>query len=187
MCRVSEQNNYITLQQGPECTTMTRELCLQAENTLHTGDGEWTEGEDFLVDEHKVHGSFRQIGRNNKVHWEKAEKRITHTHTHVQLHEILMGYVYWQATITSSSPSLGTSGRGSLCLTDSHYIHEVHVHDLRAQTQTHTHMCTCDWKLWLGRNKETPFHTYFHTYSRHWEQPVHALQWKHLHNLKQDL
>lgn len=81
MCRVSEQNNYITLQQGPECTTMTRELCLQAENTLHTGDGEWTEGEDFLVDEHKVHGSFRQMGRNNKVHWEKAEKRITHTHT----------------------------------------------------------------------------------------------------------
>lgn len=142
MCRVSEQNNYITLQQGPECATMTRELCLQAENTLHTGDGEWTEGEDFLVDEHKVHGSFRQMGRNNKVHWEKAEKRITHTH--IQLHEILMGYVYWQATITSSSPSLGTSGRGSLCLTDSHYTWGTCAWPASTNTEAHSYVY-----LWL--------------------------------------
>lgn len=27
------QNNYTTVQPGPECATMTRELCLEAENT----------------------------------------------------------------------------------------------------------------------------------------------------------
>lgn len=27
------QNNYATVQPGPECATMTRELCLEAENT----------------------------------------------------------------------------------------------------------------------------------------------------------
>lgn len=34
-----KKNNYITLQPGPVCTTMTRGLCLQAENTLHARDG----------------------------------------------------------------------------------------------------------------------------------------------------
>lgn len=63
---------------------MTRELCLQAENTLHAGDGE---GAFFLVDEHKVHGPFRQMGRNNKVRREKAA-------TKKQPHEILMQYIY---------------------------------------------------------------------------------------------
>lgn len=38
--RLSRQkNNYITQQPGPVCTTMTRGLCLQAENTLHGRDG----------------------------------------------------------------------------------------------------------------------------------------------------
>lgn len=50
----------------------------------------------FLVDEHKVHGPFRQMGRNNKVHQEKAA-------TKKQPYEILMRCIYWQATITSCS------------------------------------------------------------------------------------
>lgn len=56
------QNNYTTLQRGPECAAMTRELCLEAENayTPETGERE--------VDEHKVHGPSGQTGRNNKVH-----------------------------------------------------------------------------------------------------------------------
>lgn len=42
----------------------------------------------FLVDEHKVHGPFRQMGRNNKVHREKAATKKK------QFHEILMRYIY---------------------------------------------------------------------------------------------
>lgn len=67
---------------------MTRELCLQAENTLHTGDGEREERGLFLADEYKVHGPFRQMGGNNKVHREKAATKKK------QIHEILMGYIY---------------------------------------------------------------------------------------------
>lgn len=50
------QNNYTTMQQGPECATMTRELCLQAENT-YTPEMEFFFFffPFFLVDEQKVH------------------------------------------------------------------------------------------------------------------------------------
>lgn len=89
---------------------MTRELCLQAENTLHAGDGEQA---FFLVDEHKVHGPFRQMGRNNKVRRKKAA-------TKKQSDEILMPYIYWQATQTAR-PLLGLQGeRESSRLTDNH-------------------------------------------------------------------
>lgn len=60
------QNNYTTMQQGPECATMTRELCLEAENT-YTPEMEGFFS-FFLVDEHKVHNPFGQTGRNHKVH-----------------------------------------------------------------------------------------------------------------------
>lgn len=68
------QNNYTTMQQGPECATMTRELCLEAENT-YTPEMEGFFFSFFLVDEHKVHNPFGQTGRNNKVHREKAETK----------------------------------------------------------------------------------------------------------------
>lgn len=45
----------------------------------------------FLVDEHKVHGPFRQMGRNNKAHREKA---ATTDKKKKQFYEILMGYIY---------------------------------------------------------------------------------------------
>lgn len=63
----------------------------------------------FLVDEHKVHGPFRQMGRNNKVHREKAA-------TKKQFHEILMGLYL----LTSYSKQQLSSGRESLRLTDNH-------------------------------------------------------------------
>lgn len=49
------QNNYTTMQQGPECATMTRELCLEAENTYTPEMEVFFFFSFFLVDEHKVH------------------------------------------------------------------------------------------------------------------------------------
>lgn len=72
---------------------------------LHTGDG-GVFFFFFLVDEHKVHGPFGQTGRNNKVHWEKAKTKTGKK----QSHEILMWYIYWQATRTSR-PLWGLRGK----------------------------------------------------------------------------
>lgn len=129
--KVPSQNNYITLQQGPECTTMTRELCLQAENTLHTGDGEWGEGYDgerFPVDEQKVHGPFRQMGRNDKV---RREKGTTTTKKTVPWN---INGIYLLTSYDNQRPSSGTRGRDSLGLTD-----KLKVQTYTHETCTHKH------------------------------------------------
>lgn len=107
-------------------------------------------GGDFLVDEHKVHGPFRQMGRNNKVHREKAA-------TKKQFDEILMGYIYWQATRTSSSLRGLRGERESLRLTDNHWVQRY-----MRMTCTHRHRNTLIHalvKLWRGRSKDNPSHT----------------------------
>lgn len=92
---VSQQMNYITVPQGPECTTMTRELCSQAENTLYTRDGEFFAFSFiFLVDGHEVHGPFRQMASNNKIRRERERERELQQQQKKQFHEILIRYIY---------------------------------------------------------------------------------------------
>lgn len=151
MWKVSKQNNYITAQQGPECTTMTRELCLQAENTLYSGDGEWGRGEGggwecSLVDEHKVHGPLRQEGEIKDVCWEKAEgkKKV--------FYKILIR-VYLLTSRHNQLLSVGVSARKSnnLCLTDNH----VHAPQAPTQKLTHASICITTWqeRKWRVRRK----------------------------------
>lgn len=100
-------------------------------------------------------------GENNKVHWETVA-------TKKQFYEILMGYIYWQASVTSNSLK-GLQGEGereSLCLTDNHLV-QRYMH--MTCTHRHRHRNTLIYalvKLWLDRRKDNPSHT-----SRgHWEQ-----------------
>lgn len=137
---------------------MTRELCLQAENTLHTGDGEWGEGWGGV-------SIFWLMSIRYMVHSDKWGETTRYTDRKLQqkkkkqFHEILMGYIYWQATITNSSLQGLQGERAWAWLTTTR---------CRA-TCTHRHRNTLIHalvKLWLDRGKDSPSHT-----SRgHWEQ-----------------
>lgn len=78
------QNNYTMMQQGPECATMTRELCLEAEN-IYTPEMEGVFFLLFLVDEHKVHGLLGKQGETTRCTERKPKQRRKK-----QSHEILM-------------------------------------------------------------------------------------------------
>lgn len=103
---------------------MTRELSLQAENTLHSGDGELVVG--VVGGGGGGGGIFWLMSIRYMVHSDKWGETTRYTEdtaaTEKQLYEILMGYIYRQATVTSNClqglEGEGRRERGSLCLTD---------------------------------------------------------------------
>lgn len=106
---------------------------------------------DFLVDEHKVHGPFRQMGRNNKVHKRHSCNRKTVVWN--------INGIYLQTSYCNQQLSSGTWGRGKerarkLVLDWQPLGAEVHAHELHTQTQKHTHTHTLV-KLRLDRGAWT--------------------------------
>lgn len=133
----SHHNKALSVQQWQENCAFRQKTCytLEKEN--------WRSF--FLVDEQKVHGPFTQMGKNNKVHPEKAA-------TKKQFHEILM----WYITDNLLAPeALFRDFRGRELALDWQWLGaEVHAHGLHTQTYKHTYTRTCE--IMTGQEQGQP-------------------------------
>lgn len=124
------QNNYTTMQQGPECATMTRELCLEAENT-YTPEMEFFFFFFWLM-------SIRYTSiRTNRKKQQGALRESRNKDGKKQSHEILMWYIYWQATRTGR-PLWGLRGDRTCAWLTTARCRDTRTCLARTDTETHS-------------------------------------------------